>query len=122
VPPPIHDAGYGRVELLKLLVEQPGADVTAANKQKQRPVDVARVNGEVRGAGWVRRLLLAVLLEVCAHTAPLPAWQLILLCVASAATAVQKRVVAYLEQFHADAEAAGEASGKPAAAEAFSSS
>jgi hypothetical protein len=38
------------MELCKLLVQR-GADCGAANKQQQKPVDVARLNGEVRGRG-----------------------------------------------------------------------
>jgi ankyrin repeat protein len=41
-------AGYGRLELVQLLLER-GADISARNKQKLRPVDAAKMNGEVRG-------------------------------------------------------------------------
>lgn len=35
---------------MQLLLER-GADIAARNKQKLRPVDAAKMNGEVRGGG-----------------------------------------------------------------------
>lgn len=44
LPPP---AGYGRLALVRLLLER-GAELGAANGKQQTPADVARLNGEVR--------------------------------------------------------------------------
>jgi ankyrin repeat protein len=42
-------AGYGRLALVRLLLER-GAALEAANGKQQTPADVAALNGEVRGA------------------------------------------------------------------------
>jgi hypothetical protein len=42
-------SGYGRLALVKLLLER-GAQLDAVNAKKQKPADVAKLNGEVRGS------------------------------------------------------------------------
>lgn len=39
--------GYGRLELVELLLSR-GADFDATNNKKQKAIDVAKLNGEVR--------------------------------------------------------------------------
>jgi ankyrin repeat protein len=44
-------AGYGRLALVKLLLER-GAALKAVNGKQQKPADVAALNGEVRRSCW----------------------------------------------------------------------
>lgn len=65
---PYASAGYGRLDLLKLLLQR-GADTGAANKQKQTPADVARLNGEVGAAvaGCCCAIAVSIMLH---HSSP----------------------------------------------------
>ena len=46
-------AGYGRREVAALLLDA-GADLNALNEAKQKPVDVAKINGEKKMVEWLR--------------------------------------------------------------------
>lgn len=48
-------AGYGRLELAKLLLAK-GADLDSINCKKQKPVDVARLNGEKHVVAYLEKL------------------------------------------------------------------
>jgi hypothetical protein len=48
-PPP----GYGRREVAGMLLDA-GADIRAANGAGQKPVDVAKLNGEKKMVEWLR--------------------------------------------------------------------
>jgi len=58
-PDPNMRAGYGRREVAALLLKA-GADLAAVNEAKQKPLDVAKLNGEKKMVEWLREQAAAL--------------------------------------------------------------
>lgn len=88
-------AGYGRLSLAKKLLAA-GADINATNKAGQKPIDAAKMNGEVRGPRVRRRHRRDSEPAGHSHPCDVPALP--------SSAAAQKSVVKFLQEHAADAE------------------